>query len=63
MADTIADTYAHALCLLDLLERDFKRLHDNAAEPVTGVIQDCAEHRLQIVNKLRFAANLPVTTT
>lgn len=50
-----AETLEHAIRLCDLLAIDLTRLAED--EPwIAGLIADCAEHRQQIANRLRFIA-------
>jgi hypothetical protein len=47
------DSLTHAITLTQLLERDIARISINGNEAQQGLASDCAEHRLQLANKLR----------
>ena len=52
------ETLTHAIRLVELLETDLHRLSIDGGEAIDGLISDCAEHRLQIANKLRHARQI-----
>lgn len=58
---TMNETLTHALRLTELLETDLHRLSIESNDAISGLIADCAEHRLQLANKLRHIKQmLPV---
>ena len=48
------DSINHALLITGLLERDIARICASGNEAQQGLAADCAEHRMQIANKLRM---------
>ena len=58
----MCDTLSNALRLLDLLELDIKRLVESTTPEGQELLKSCAEHRLQIANKIRYAATMTETS-
>ena len=55
------DSINHALVILGLLERDIARICASGNSAQQGLAADCAEHRLQLANKLRAVQSLEMS--
>ena len=52
------DSINHAMLICGLLERDIARICASGNEAQQGLAADCAEHRLQLANKLRHIQDI-----